>query len=162
MTAPESIVQRFRAMTGGLPRPFWALFLGTFINRCGGFLGPFLPLYLTPSRSPAGVVVAPYGAGMLFAGPVGGYLADHIGRRATLVLALAGGGTGMIAVGFIHRIEVLAPAMFCVAIVNDMYRPAMLASVGDMVPATQRVRAFGLIYWVINLGVAVGLTRCVA
>ena len=162
MTAPESIVQRFRAMTGGLPRPFWALFLGTFINRCGGFVVPFLSLYLTQARhlspSQAGLVVATYGAGMLFAGPVGGYLADHIGRRATLVLALAGGGTGMIAVGFIHRIEVLAPAMFCVAIVNDMYRPAMLASVGDMVPATQRVRAFGLIYWVINLGVAVGLT----
>jgi len=41
-----------------LPRPARILFVGTFINRFGNFLGPFLVLYLTskgysPSPSPA-------------------------------------------------------------------------------------------------------------
>src|SRR5689334_8530098 len=138
------VLQRLRSSTAGLPRPFWALFAGMFINRCGGFVLPFLSLYLTQARhlppAQAGMVVSLYGLGVLFAGPVGGFLADHVGRRATLVLALAGGGATMIALGFVQRLEILAPAIFVVAVVTDMYRPAMLAAVGDMVPAAGRVR----------------------
>jgi MFS family permease len=42
--------------------------------------------------------------------------------------------------------------------VAEMYRPAMQAAIADLVPPADRVRAFGLIYWVINLGFAIGLT----
>jgi MFS family permease len=37
----------------------------------------------------------------------------------------------------------------------DVYRPAVSAAVTDLVPAHARARAFALIYWAINLGVAV-------
>ncbi|HEY6196581.1 MAG TPA: MFS transporter [Candidatus Eisenbacteria bacterium] len=162
MPSQPTLRDRLRTLTGGLPRPFWSLCAGTFVNRCGSFVLPFLTLYLTRVRhlslAQAGLVLALYGAGGSVAAPLGGFLADHIGRRATLVTALALGGAGMIAVGFIQRLEVLAPAIFCVAMVTEMYRPAMQAAVADLVPPADRVRAYGLIYWVINLGFSVGLT----
>ena len=162
MAAQPTLRQNLRTLTSGLPRPFWALWAGTFVNRCGSFVLPFLTLYLTQARhlslSQAGLMVALYGAGGSVAGPLGGFLADRVGRRTTMLVALALGGAGMMSIGFVQRLEVLAPAIFCVAAVTEMYRPAMQAAVADMVPPSDRARAFGLVYWVINLGFSVGLT----
>jgi MFS family permease len=107
--------------------------------------------------SQAGLVVALFGAGFTIAGPLGGFLADRVGRRFTMVVALGLGGVGMMSIGLAHRLEVIAPAIFLVAVISDMYRPAMQAAIGDLVPPSDRVRAFGLIYWIINFGFAIGL-----
>ena len=153
--------QQLQTVAGGMPRAFWFLWAGTLVNRCGSFVLPFMAIYLMQARhlsiAQAGVVVGLYGAGGSIAAPLGGYLADHIGRRATMVLALGLGGAGMIAIGFASSMAVIAPAIFGVALVSEMYRPAMQAAVADLVPAADRVRAFGLIYWVINLGWSFGL-----
>jgi len=149
-----------RESAGGLPRTFWILCAGMFVNRCGSFVIPFLSVYLTRVRgysiATAGLIAALYGAGAMLASIMGGYLADHIGRRATMLAALALGGLGIIALGFAHDLRVLAPAVFAVALVGEAYRPAMLAAVSDLVPAQDRVRAFGVLYWVINIGFSVG------
>ncbi len=162
MISASRIRASVNAAAGGLPRPFWFLWTGTLVNRLGTFVLPFLAIYLTQVRGfsvmQAGMVSALYGAGGAIAGPLGGTLADHVGRRFTMVLALGLGGCGMIALGFAHRLEVIAPATFVVALVNEMYRPAMQAAMADLVAPADRVRAFGLLYWVINLGFAIGLT----
>ena len=133
-----------------------------FVNRCGAFVVPFLSVYLTQVRgysiAVAGSVASLYGLGAMLASLFGGYLADHVGRRATMILALLGGGTGMIALGFVHDLRVIAPATFTIALVGEAYRPAMQAAVADLVPAEDRIRAFGLLYWVINLGYSVGVS----
>lgn len=150
-----------RAVAGGLPRPFWVLWTGTLVNRFGTFVLPFLAIYLTQVRRfsilQAGMVTALYGAGAAIAGPLGGFLADHLGRRLTMIGALVLGGAGMIALGLAERPEVIAPACFLVALITEMYRPGMQAALADLVPPADRVRAFGLIYWVINLGFGIGL-----
>ena len=147
---------------GGLPRPFWVLWTGTLITRMGLFVIPFLTIYLTQKRglsmAQAGATLMLYGIGGAIAGPVGGFFADHFGRRRTMVASLALAGSGMIALGLAQRIEVIAPGVFLLGLVSEMYRPAMLAALGDLVPPADRVRAFGLIYWAINLGVSIGLT----
>ena len=74
---------------GELPRDFWVLFIGTFINRFGSFVMPFLAIYLTGegyTAGQAGLAIAAYGAGGLIASLVGGHLADTIGRRHTMAL----------------------------------------------------------------------------
>jgi MFS family permease len=38
-----------------------------------------------------------------------------------------------------------------------MYRPAMSAAVADVVPPADRPRAYGLVYWAVNLALSVGL-----
>ena len=68
-----------------LPRAFWVLFAGTFINRFGTFVWPFLTIYLTRQ----GYSLARRGVGdqrrwrrrARAAASLGGWLADHIGRR---------------------------------------------------------------------------------
>jgi len=151
-----------RGAVGGMPRPFWFLWAGMLVTRAGNFVLPFLALYLTQelhlSLRQAGLAIGLFGAGGTLANVVGGYLSDHIGRRATLVTALGLGGLGMIALGAVHRLELLLPGIFLVALVTEMYRPAMQAAVSDLVAPQDRVRAFGLVYWVINVGFAIGLT----
>jgi predicted MFS family arabinose efflux permease len=150
----------FRRLVAGLPRAFWILFAGTVVNRTGSFVLPFLAVYLTRVRhfslAQAGAVAALWGVGVAIAGPLGGFIADRIGRRATMMFALLVGGAGMIGLGFLHSIAWIAPATMLVALIGEMYRPAMLAAIVDVVPARDRVRAMGLIYWAINLGVAIG------
>ena len=162
MFLSERIVEALRASGAGLPRPFWFLCVGTFITRLGSFVLPFLAIYLTQSlglsMSEAGLVIALYGAGAAVAGPLGGFLADRFGRRSTMLLALVVGGSSMIALGSVHQVEWIAVTIFFVALMTEMYRPAMQAAVADLVPAGDRVRAFGLVYWVINVGFACGLT----
>lgn len=164
-TPPVSLAARMRAhlrdSAGGLPRTFWVLCAGTFVNRAGSFVVPFLSVYLTQVRgfpaATAGLVAALYGAGAMSASVLGGYCADHVGRRATMIGALTLGGAGMIALGFAHDLRVIAPAAFGVALTGEAYRPAMVAAVSDLVPPDDRVRAFGVLYWVINLGFSVGV-----
>src|SRR5260370_7256362 len=74
-----------------LPATAWILFGGTFINRFGSFVMPFLFLYLTRrgySITQAGLGVGAYGAGHVVASALGGHLADRIGRRHTLLLPM--------------------------------------------------------------------------
>src|SRR5215210_4892732 len=83
-----------------LPRPAWILFAGTFVNRFGTFVMPFLVIYLTRqgySGAQAGIAVSAYGAGHLIASMLGGHLADRIGRRNTIALSMFSSTTAMIA-----------------------------------------------------------------
>lgn len=134
----------------------WA---GTLINRIGGFVVPFLAIYLTDRRGlsveTAGLFIALFGAGQVGAGLIGGFLSDHLGRKATLVLGLCSGATCMIAFSFARSTGELAVATFLLGLLGDLYRPAVLAAVTDLVHPQDRSRAFGLIYWAINLGFAI-------
>lgn len=162
MSEPAAARRPLHPLTHGMPRAFWILFAGMLVNRTGTFVMPFLALYLTRVRgctvTQAGFVAALYGAGAAVASPVGGFLADRFGRRGTMLFALGAGGIGMIAMGFLRPIALIAPAAFTVALLGEMYRPAMQAAVVDLVPPADRVRAMGLIYWAINLGVAIGVS----
>lgn len=74
-----------------LPRPAWFLCFGTFLNKFGAFVVPFLTLYLTGqgyTAGEAGLAVGAYGAGTLVASLLGGHLADKLGRRQTIVLSM--------------------------------------------------------------------------
>jgi MFS family permease len=128
------------------------------INRMGMFVLPFLALYLTQERGlsveSAGLIATVYGAGTLAAGPIGGVLSDRVGRRATMVLGLALGAAAMIHLGFARSPTHIATAAFLLGLVGDLYRPAVWAAVSDVVPAQDRLRAFGFLYWAINLGFA--------
>src|SRR5262245_62411735 len=74
-----------------LPRGAWILFFGTFLNKFGTFVLPFLAIYMTRlgfKATEAGLAIAAYGIGSLCASFLGGTLADRIGRRKTIVLSM--------------------------------------------------------------------------
>lgn len=146
-------------MSADLPRPFWVLMAGTFVNRIGAVVQPFLALYLAGPRdlTPAtvGVVLACFGAGSLVSQVLGGYLADRIGRRATLVIGMTGTAACFMMLASVRHLALIAVAATLTGLLLDVYRPAMSAAVADLVPPHARPRAFALIYWAVNLGVAV-------
>jgi MFS family permease len=141
---------------GDLPGAFWTLWVGTLVNRLGGFVVPFLALYLTRNRgldiAKAGAIVSLFGLGSMTAGPLGGTLADRIGRRATMLISLFGGGLVMLALGWQTHPVAIAINVLLLGLVSDLYRPAVSAMVADLVPPEKRMTAYGHLYWAINLG----------
>jgi len=149
----------WRHTAGGLPRPFWFLFGGTLVNRLGYVVEPFLAIYLVRGRdlpvTTVGYVAAAFGLGAFASQPIGGYLADRLGRRATIVGGLVGSAVAFLALGAARDLRALIVAAAFAGLVMDLYRPAVAALVADLVSPADRPRAFGLLYWAINLGVSV-------
>ncbi|HSB20172.1 MAG TPA: MFS transporter [Anaeromyxobacteraceae bacterium] len=150
-----------KAAAGGLSSVFWTLWWGLLVNRMASFVVAFLALYLVRDRgfsaAAAGWVVSLYGIGVTVAGPLGGLLADRLGRRATMVGGLAAGALAVAALALARHPVLLSALAFSAAATGDLYRPAMAAAVADVVPPPDRTRAFGLVYWAVNLGLAFGL-----
>lgn len=144
----------------GLPRAYWVLVLGGFINRLGGVVFVFLPLYLVQVRglsvAKAGGVASLYGLGAFASAMAGGWLADHFGRRRTIALGTMLGAAAMTALGLARTIPQIVFAAFVLGFLGDLYRPALNAAVGDLVTPEQRTKAFGYLYWAVNLGFAAG------
>jgi MFS family permease len=152
---------RFLPDSHGLPRSYWLLWAGVFVNRLGTFVSPFLAFYLTSRRGlsvdAAGGVVSLVGLGSLASGPTGGYLADRLGRRQALGLATMLGAAAMLAMGAAHSLPSIGAAAAALGFFGELYRPAVSALVADIVPPDDRPRAYGLLYWAVNLGVAIAL-----
>jgi MFS family permease len=140
----------------GLPRPFRELFLATLVNRLGGFVVPFLALFLGAERNMeprvVGLIVASYGAGSILAGPVGGWLADRLGRKRTIVAGMAATAAAITSVMLARHPVALGIACFALGAAADGARPAMNALVADIVPAELRPKAYSALYWAANLG----------
>ena len=160
--APGRLRRALAELGGGLPPAYWWLWTGLLVNRLGGFIVAYLALYLTERRglspSETGLVVALYGAGAALAGPVAGLLADRAGRRPTMLLSLSLGGTCAVALGLAERPAAVAALVFATGFVGEMYRPSVQAAVADLVPPEDRPRAYGLLYWAVNLGFSLGFT----
>ncbi len=143
------------------PRSFWLLWAGSFMNRLGTFVVPFLSLFLTGTRhftfAEAGKTVALFGLGSVFAGPLGGALTDKAGRKATLALGLALGAITLFAIYLAQTPRAIALAVFTCGLCSDLFRPAFSATIADLIPPAQRPRAFSLAYWAHNLAFAMAM-----
>ena len=85
---------------------------------------------------------------------VGGTLADRWGRRPTLLTAHLGAATMMLALGFARPLWTVAVGALLLGMFAEAARPAFGAMMVDVVPERDRLRAFSLNYWAINLGFA--------
>ena len=153
------IKNRVQSLTEGLPPTYWLIWTGTLINRLGGFVIPFLTLYLTSQRaipvSQAALMVSFFGAGSFIAQLTGGELTDQLGRRPVMLTSFLVTPAAMIVLGLAHAIPVIAISTFVVGFFTDLYRPAVAAAIADLVPSEGRTRAYGYNYWAINLGAAI-------
>lgn len=149
-----------RARLARYPRAFWMLVVGTFVNRTGMVVLPFLPLFLTSERGLsiplATAAVSVYGTGAFLGGFVGGWLSDRIGRRAVLLASLGGGAVLLGMIPLAPSTALIMAATLAFGFLGEMYRPAVTAAVADLIDEADRAEAFAILYWSINLGVAVG------
>jgi MFS family permease len=98
--------------------------------------------------------VSALGAGSFAAQLTGGELADRFGRRPVLLISFFAAPIAMLGVGIVREPWQLGIGTLVLGFFTDLYRPAMSAAVIDLVPEDRRTRAFGYIYWAINLGAA--------
>ncbi|MFJ4987953.1 MDR family MFS transporter [Streptomyces sp. NPDC088732] len=154
-----AVVRAVRETVSGLPRTFWWLWTSTLINRLGAFVVTFLALYLTLDRgysaTYAGLVASLYGLGGAVGAVVGGVLTDRVGRRSTMLLAQLGAAAGTAALAYVNGQVAIAAVATVLGVASSASRPAVQAMMADMVPAKDRVRAFSLNYWAINIGFGV-------
>lgn len=142
-----------------LPRAIFVLCLGTFINRAGTFLVPFLTLYLTSSlglgSAFATQAMGLYGLGGIVAALTGGQLADRIGRRTVMLVSLLGAASILLFFGRLTSPPAILAAVVAFAFLGEMYRPAAMAMLADLTTPAQRPTAFSLMYLTINLGMTI-------
>jgi len=145
-----------------LPAPVRLLVTGSFVNKLGTFIIPYLTLVLRKDFQLEDAAVArlllAYGGGSLVSIVVGGVLTDHLGRRLTLLLSLLGSGAIAVALGLVSSIRVFAPLLVLLGFVADLYRPAASAIIGDLLPSSQRATGFAALRTAVNLGFAVGMS----
>ncbi|QES48936.1 MFS transporter [Streptomyces venezuelae] len=151
--------QAVRESVSGLPRAFWWLWASTLVNRLGAFVATFMTLYLTQDRgysaSFAGLVVALHGLGGVISSLVAGVMTDRLGRRPTMLAAQASTAFSVALLGFMEHPAAIAAVALLVGMTSNASRPAVQAMMADIVRPEDRVRAFALNYWAINLGFGV-------
>ncbi len=133
----------------GLSATVRILICARFVNRIGAFTLPFLAVYLTENLgatiAQAGVVLALFGVATIPSRIVGGYLADRIGGKATIVLGLVGCSAAQ---AWIATVDTLLAAIVAVALLGlvfEIYEPPTGALIADATPAADRPRAYSLL-----------------
>ena len=142
-----------------LPRGAWILFFGTFLNKFGTFVLPFLAIYMTRlgyTVAESGVAIAAYGVGTLLACLLGGYLADRMGRRKTIVLSMFSAAVVMLCLSQAGSFFTIVLFSGIAGLAGELYRPASSALLADLVPAGQRVTAYAAYRMAFNAGWAFG------
>lgn len=152
----HSLLSSLRA----LPRDAWFLFAGTFLNRFGGFVIPFLALYMRNegfADAQAAIPLLAYGLGHLVASALGGYLADRIGRRKTISLSMFTSAASMLLLSQAEGLVAITALTALAGLTTELYRPATSALLTDLVSPEQRVTAFAALRWALNAGWALGM-----
>jgi len=150
----------WRRRFGGLPRAFWGLMTGVGLARLGFFAVPFLTFWLVADRqfsqAQAAAIMTAFGLGWTLSMPLGGWLADRLGRRAVIIASAFGAALAYLVLGGVHGLLWTAVAAFATGCTFDLYRPAVQAGISDTVQGEHRGRALSLLYLVMNI------SRCVA
>lgn len=142
----------------GLPNLVWALAATHLVSRAGAIVQTLLVLYLTQSHrlSPrtAGAVVAAVGVGLIGSQLIGGWLSDLIGRRHTMLVGFLGTAAAICALGSADSMPAIWASAVGVGLMSELFRPAASAAIADL-PRRQRIRAFGLLFWMTNVGFSI-------
>jgi MFS family permease len=142
-----------------LPRSLWIVFAGLFINRFGSFVSVFLVLYLISrgyTLTQAGAAVSAYGIGSIGASALGGYLADRLGRRAAIMLSMFSSAATMLLLSQAPALPLIIVLVGLAGLTAELYRPAASALIADLVSSEQRVRAYAISRFCLNLGFTAG------
>ena len=153
---PQSLLTDLRS----LPRAFWVLFAGTFINRFGTFVWPFLTIYLTRqghSLAAVGWTVSAFGFGAFTGSTLGGWMSDHFGRRNTIVLGTFASATFVMLLFAATSLPAIIACTTLTGLAVGTYHPAASALLADLVPSELRVRAYAAFRLAANAGFAFGV-----
>src|SRR5947209_8174494 len=151
-------VSRLHSLLISLPLTFWILCGGTFINRLGMLIKPFLAIYLTSARhlpsDQVGLIVSLPGLGSIIASALIGILADRFSRKHLLVFGLLLSAALLLPIAFLFSPLILALLVLVWSIINEGPGRLSRMLVLDIVKPEQRRQAVSLLRVAINVGLA--------
>ncbi len=142
-----------------LPRAFWVLFAGTFVNRFGSFVYPFLTIVLFRrgfTYGQIGLAVGAYGIGSLISMLAGGWFADRFGRRNSIVLGTLAHAVFTFSIFFAHTLPAIVALTGLTGFMGGFFHPASNALIADVVPQPLQLRAYAALRLAANAGFAFG------
>ena len=153
-------LSRLVAPYRGLGPSLWAMFFATMINRFGDFVGAFLALYLSRvlgyDATRTGTAISLVFAASMAGSFLSGRVADAIGRKRALLACQTGAALINLAMSFLFARDWAPWLLVAGSLFRGGARPLIGAVLTDLAPAGKRKEVFGLQYWSINVGVAVG------
>jgi len=157
----EKIVELYKNSFQDLSRDVWLLALLMLINRCGTMVILFMTIYLTEelswSKLDAGLAMSVFGLGSATGAFIGGWLTDRIGYYTTMFWSLILGGLSFLALMQVTSFYPYLITVYIVSTLNDIFRPANLASVSAYSKPEHQNRSLSLIRLAINLGFGIGV-----
>ncbi|WP_328689932.1 MFS transporter [Streptomyces phaeochromogenes] len=144
------------------PRPWppaiWALLVTTLVARSFGFAYPFLSYHLKHlgyATEAVGQVLAVFGIGWLLGQLLTGWAADRLGRRRTLVTAMATAAVFLPLLAQAHGFAAVCTGAVIAGIVYDAARPVVSAVIADLITDdAQRAAVNGWRHGAVNIGAA--------
>jgi MFS family permease len=145
-----------------LPAVVWVLVVARGVNRLGAFTLPFLAVVLTvelgATVAEAGLVLTVFGLATLPSRVFGGWLADRLGRRWTIVFGLVGCAVGQLWIAASGSLWSAVPAVVVLGLAFEIYEPPSQAIIADVTEPADRPAAYGLLGAVMAVaGVVAGL-----
>ncbi|MDH7489389.1 MAG: MFS transporter [Anaerolineae bacterium] len=143
------------------PAQLWVLVVGGFINSLGGALVfPFLTLYLRQrlgiSLLQVGLVFTVNAAVSLFAGMLGGFIADRFGRRRVMLVSLLASSVVLLLMGLASTYAQMVALAAAIGLAGPVSQPARDAMIADLTQPAQRPEAYSVLRVATNLGYAIG------
>jgi MFS family permease len=135
--------------------PVRATLVGVFINRLGGFLQPFLVLFLTHrgfTAIQAAIALGGFGAGCFAGVLIGGAFSDRLGPRIATFASMVGYAVLLIGVLYMSNFPLLLATVFLVGLVGRFYAPTAAALLSERTPPHQQVMIFAVYRLALNLG----------
>jgi predicted MFS family arabinose efflux permease len=149
----------WRGSYQGIPKEIWFLSFISLINRCGSMVIAFIMLYLTQELQfgikDAGYTMMLFGAGSLVGSYIGGWLTDKIGSFPVQFWSLVLNGIILILMLQVHTFWPMCFAVFVMALVGEVFRPANSVAIATNCTAETRTRSISLYRMAVNLGWAV-------
>jgi MFS family permease len=156
----ELIKLKFFDTYKGLPKSIYIIFLAQVTNRFGGFVLPFLTLFLVKKMGlnyeSAGFAVMLTALSSIPGSFAGGKIADHIGRIKSYIFFQLTAGFFLFFCAFVSNPQIIIALVCISSFFNGGVRPILSAIISDVLPAEKRQIGFSISYLGINLGAAVG------
>jgi len=145
----------------GFERAVYIVGIGQFVNVFGGgVVYPFATLYFVES---VGLPFSLIGAGLLanslfraIGTAAGGYLADRVGRVATMVASMAFSAVALATYAGVTTVPGFVIVASIAGLVGGLYTPASHALVADLTTGAEREQAYGFLKVANNVGFGLG------
>jgi MFS family permease len=126
------------------------------VNQLGAFSLAFLTVLLTrqfgASLTEAGAVSAGFGLATIPSRLLGGRLADHLGRRRTILIGLTACAAAQLGIATAPDLAMAAACSVLLGLAFELYEPPSQAMIADAVPPRDRASAYALLTTALAVG----------